>query len=181
MCWKISHFFSWISLWSHFLNQNCRIRVSCPQFSLRVVWGCTLKFVVSVPVSQDRLIKYGSVLLLLQGKTFYYLKTFTEQISKNLFPRLINKIVRFWWRWCPCWTAAWRRARQEAGEGRRRPRSSPAPPLGREPSSPLGRARGSGEPCSSQTCSYHIARVAKCHFFYTDHFCPTKFTPRKSV
>ena len=24
-------------------------------------------------------------------------------------------------------------------------------------------------------------RVAKCQFFYTDHFCPTKFTPRKSA
>ena len=23
--------------------------------------------------------------------------------------------------------------------------------------------------------------VAKCQFFYTDHFCPTKFTPRKSA
>ena len=24
-------------------------------------------------------------------------------------------------------------------------------------------------------------RVAKCQFFYADHFCPTKFTPRKSA
>ena len=24
-------------------------------------------------------------------------------------------------------------------------------------------------------------RVAKCQFFYKDHFCPTKFTPRKSA
>ena len=25
------------------------------------------------------------------------------------------------------------------------------------------------------------SRVAKCQFFYTDHLCPTKFTPRKSA
>ena len=26
-----------------------------------------------------------------------------------------------------------------------------------------------------------MVRVAKCQFFYTDHFCPTKFTPRESA
>ena len=28
---------------------------------------------------------------------------------------------------------------------------------------------------------WEVNRVAKCQFFYTDHFCPTKFTPRKSA
>ena len=28
---------------------------------------------------------------------------------------------------------------------------------------------------------YDSIRVAKCQFFYTDNFCPTKFSPRKSA
>ena len=47
--------------------------------------------------------------------------------------------------------------------------------------SQIKRSQRMCDPPLSHLCDHSTNRVAKCQFFYTDHFCPTKFTPRKSA
>ena len=45
--------------------------------------------------------------------------------------------------------------------------------------SQIKRSQRMCDPPLSHLCDHSTNRVAKCQFFYTDHFCPTKFTPIK--
>ena len=47
--------------------------------------------------------------------------------------------------------------------------------------SQIKRSQRMCDPPLSHLCDHSTNRVAKCQFFYTDHFCSTKFTPRKSA